>query len=138
MSEKCERCGEVGEDRRTLWMACLYEMMELSVPFKLSAIKGVYQEHVGTERLESLGTDVPLFETMPGEDERQYRFYNLRVCKSCRADWMQAIAHWFRTKPVKRQSTGTGVYGRQYGVNHEMSEEEIKERWPDVEFLANQ
>lgn len=135
MGEKCQRCGEVGEDRRTLWMACFYEMSELSVPFKLSAIKGVYQEQVGTERLESLETDVPVFETMPGEKEQQYRFYNLRVCKSCRADWMQAITDWFSAQPEKRQPAGTGVYGRKNGVAYEMSEEEIKERWPDVELV---
>lgn len=135
MSEKCQRCGEVGEDRRTLWMACFYEMSELSVPFKLSAIKGVYQEKVGTERLESLGKEVPVFETLPGEEEQQHRFYNLRVCKSCRADWMQAITDWFSSQPEKRQPTGTGVYGRKNGVAYELSEEEIKERWPDVELV---
>lgn len=34
MSERCARCGEVGEDRRTLWMACLYAMEELPIPFE--------------------------------------------------------------------------------------------------------
>lgn len=136
MSEQCQRCGEEGEDRRTLWMACLYEMRELPVPFKLSAIKGVYQEQVGTKRLETLDTDVPVFETMPEEEEQQYRFYNLRVCKSCRAEWMQAIATWFNAQPVKRHPTGTGVYGRKHGAVYEMSEEEIKERWPDVELVS--
>lgn len=32
--EKCQRCGEDGEDRRTLWMACFYEMIELGLPFE--------------------------------------------------------------------------------------------------------
>jgi hypothetical protein len=31
--ERCMRCGEEGEDRRTLWMACFYEMKELGIPF---------------------------------------------------------------------------------------------------------
>ena len=34
MSEKCHRCGSVGEDRRTLWMACFYAMSELGIPFE--------------------------------------------------------------------------------------------------------
>ena len=33
MNEKCQRCGEVGVDRRTLWMACFYEMRELGINF---------------------------------------------------------------------------------------------------------
>ena len=33
MSEKCDRCEEVGEDRRTLWHKCFYEMSELKIPF---------------------------------------------------------------------------------------------------------
>lgn len=32
--ETCQRCKEVGEDRRTLWMACLYRMDELGLPFQ--------------------------------------------------------------------------------------------------------
>ena len=32
--EKCDRCGEEGPDRRTLYMACLYKMEEFDVPFK--------------------------------------------------------------------------------------------------------
>ena len=32
--DKCQRCGDIGEDRRTLWMACFYEMMELGIPFE--------------------------------------------------------------------------------------------------------
>jgi hypothetical protein len=33
MSERYVRCGEEGEDRRTLRMACFYAMDELNVPF---------------------------------------------------------------------------------------------------------
>src|SRR6478609_9095715 len=32
---KCQRCGEDGNDKRTLWMSCLYDMSELDVPFAL-------------------------------------------------------------------------------------------------------
>lgn len=35
MSEKCQRCGEIGEDRRTLIMKCFYQMDEdKDIPFK--------------------------------------------------------------------------------------------------------
>ncbi len=36
--EECQRCKEVGEDRRTLKMACFYEMDELGMPFKHAKI----------------------------------------------------------------------------------------------------
>ena len=31
--EICKRCGKVGQDRRTLQMACGYEMNEIGLPF---------------------------------------------------------------------------------------------------------
>lgn len=31
--EKCQRCGDDGPDLRTLWMACLYDMSEMGLPF---------------------------------------------------------------------------------------------------------
>lgn len=34
MSENCDRCGEVGDDRRTLVMRCGYNMNKLRVKFK--------------------------------------------------------------------------------------------------------
>jgi hypothetical protein len=33
--EMCQRCKREGSDRRTLWMACFYEMLELGLPFEL-------------------------------------------------------------------------------------------------------
>jgi len=36
--ECCQRCGEAGEDRRSLWMACFYEMNELRIPFHRSVV----------------------------------------------------------------------------------------------------
>jgi hypothetical protein len=38
MSAQCDRCGEIGEDRRTLWMACFYAMDELPVEFTVQTI----------------------------------------------------------------------------------------------------
>ncbi len=69
---KCQRCGEEGEDRRTLWMACLYDMAELGVPFAKITIK---------------------------EGNIDKPFYTLYVCKRCRGEWMTAIRAWFDSKP---------------------------------------
>lgn len=62
---QCQKCGEYGEDRRTLRMSCLYEMNELKIPFKI----------IPREK----GQDI----------------YSLTVCKDCRGDWMGAIENWF-------------------------------------------
>lgn len=35
MSERCQRCDTESPDLRTLWMACLYEMSEMGLPFHL-------------------------------------------------------------------------------------------------------
>ena len=32
--ERCDRCKELGQDRRTLWMCCFYDMCEFDVPFE--------------------------------------------------------------------------------------------------------
>lgn len=95
--ETCQRCKETDEDRRTLWMACFYEMNELGIPF----------EQIGLSHLGSLR-----------------HFYTLRVCKTCRADWMQAIQQWFNTPIQPEQSCGSGIYIRCNGVNVEITREE--------------
>ena len=63
---QCQKCGEFGQDRRTLHMSCLYEMDELRIPF----IKK------------------PRDKDLPPE-------YILVVCKDCRSSWMEAIEDWF-------------------------------------------
>lgn len=63
--EKCDCCGEYGQDRRNLWMGCGYDMNELGIPLKES----------------SPGCKPPLF--------------SLYVCKHCRGLWMTAIKEWF-------------------------------------------
>lgn len=76
-NEKCDRCGIIGSDRRTLWMACFYAMDELGVPFKEQALyDGIAHETLGPRH-----------------------FFTLRVCKGCRGDWLQAIRTWFRAPP---------------------------------------
>lgn len=80
MSEICQRCKEEGEDNRTLWMACFYEMSELGLPFRVN-------------ELESLNR----------------KFYTLYVCKSCRADWMRAIKTWFKHAPEREEGVEAGA-----------------------------
>lgn len=42
MTEECQRCKEIDEDRRTLKMSCFYDMSELDVPFVLDEDTSVY------------------------------------------------------------------------------------------------
>ena len=79
--ERCDRCGDLGHDRRTLWMACLYDMDELGLPFK--------QDTLTLEK--------------PTDDGAGYTntcktFFTLRVCKEFRASWMEAIQAWFHNQ----------------------------------------
>lgn len=96
-TEQCQRCKEDGEDRRTLWMACFYEMNELNIPFNIDTL---------------YTNDYP----------RCYgvNFYTLRVCKDCRADWMSAIQDWFKSQP-NHQECGSGIYVRVNGAMREFS-----------------
>lgn len=76
--ELCARCKQYGSDRRTLWMGCLYAMEELSqVPFE--------KKEVELRPIDP--TSDRTIRTMP--------FYTLRVCKLCRASWLNAISMWF-------------------------------------------
>lgn len=104
--EECQRCREVDEDRRTLWMNCMYEMDELELPF------------------------THLF--LSDDLERNNRFHTLRVCKDCRSDWMKAIEYWFHNSSFKKESCGSGIFVREFGANVEISEEEWNRRNPDI------
>lgn len=126
--DKCVRCGEVGEDRRTLWMACLYDMAELKVPFEQVMIKGTRHEMTGTKelRFSDVGPahTVPVFsETPTYGTPNNYPMFTLRVCKDCRGDWMRAIKTWFNT-PVERSGCGSGIYVRKFGATQEVTLEE--------------
>lgn len=131
--EKCVRCGEVDEDRRTLWMACFYAMEELKIPFEQTVLF-----HADVEKLEKV-KDAVGFDTGNGQriniapptlktsaELTPQGFYTLRVCKECRADWMAAIQMWFVDKAaqVDRPSPGTGIFVRRNGTNVEVTEEE--------------
>lgn len=107
MSEMCVRCHEIEEDSRTLWMACLYDMNELQLPFEKKQIKD--------------------------EDDNFHRFYTMRVCKDCRADWMTAIQKWFNTGKQHIPSCGSGIYIRRNGATIEVTEEEWHAMHPQTE-----
>lgn len=104
MSESCQRCRKESEDLRTLWMSCFYAMEELPIPFAM----------VETSALPR-------------------HFYTLRVCKDCRAEWMRAIQAWFEA-PIIRESQGTGVFVREHGASVELTEEQVRERFPDGNY----
>lgn len=90
MGAICQRCGEEGEDRRTLYMACLYAMEELDIPFS----------------------------TWKMPDPWKRKFYTLTVCKECRAQWMQAIQSWFN-QPKPTEKPNSGYFVRELGVSVE-------------------
>ena len=104
MSEdKCARCGEFGDDRRTLWMSCLYDMSELGIPLEQRSIRGTVHRYEGKRPiLEPAngfpGLSAPVFADAPMGDPIALSTYVMRVCKTCRADWMLAIREWFGTQ----------------------------------------
>jgi hypothetical protein len=92
--EPCQRCAEVDHDRRTLWMACFYEMGELEIPFEVVEL------------------------AVNGDPTDKRRFFTLRVCKRCRAEWMASIKDWFDTKPHDRENQigeDGMIYVRKFG-----------------------
>jgi hypothetical protein len=107
MREACQRCHELDEDRRTLWMDGFYNMLELDIPFKIEELT----THIQSSR----------------------RFFTLRVCKQCRAEWLIAIECWFKTSKVEHKPCGSGIYIREFGSIREISDEEWYSRRPDTE-----
>ncbi|MDE2095773.1 MAG: hypothetical protein KGL39_00830 [Patescibacteria group bacterium] len=146
MSEKCERCGSLGEDRRTLWMACFYQMKELNIPFTEVQIHGQLCQKTGERELPTIHTSIPIYEEPTGENHN-YSFYKLRVCKRCRAEWLQAIRNWYFTTPNgidsdadTPQETGihSGIFIRENGLTKEISWEEWNIRNPNQEPIIVQ
>lgn len=139
--EKCVRCGEEGEDRRTLWMACFYAMEELGIPFEKEVLF-----HADTKDLERVKEPVAFDSKISKEkivlqsgtvrssgELHPRQLYTLRVCKDCRADWMAAIEGWFKTPAPGLRGTGTGVWIRDHGTNREATPEEVREMLRRVE-----
>lgn len=116
MSEKCIRCGNAGVDRRTLWMACLYDMSELDVPFEKNHLYSISCADNGCGKIQ------------PKE------MFTLRVCKRCRSEWMDAIQRWFHADPKgvdhdadeeqPSESCGSGIFIRDKGAIREVTREE--------------
>jgi len=122
----CQRCKEEGTDRRTLWMACFYDMSEMDVPFKDAQIKGKFMAQSGI-RVNMFGQVVQDFKDDPNAEEQQRHFYTLRVCKTCRADWMKHIEDWFKFIDLQEEGVA-GAYIRDKGGMRLMTQEEIDER----------
>ena len=101
MTELCQRCQEVGEDRRTLRMNCFYDMGELDVPFNLEAVYSV--PPTAMTQIIREGTTPEYTTSQAGTKLNPSEFFALRVCKDCRADWMGVIEKWFHEK-IQRES----------------------------------
>ena len=131
MDEKCERCGEYGEDRRTLWMACFYDMMELGIPLNQQILLDAKPEDIEIVR-EASKIELPNGSKISiGDAEVTCKgnlsprsFYTMRVCKDCRAAWLEIIQRWFKFPQAKNQSCGSGIFIRHLGTNIEVTEEE--------------
>lgn len=142
MGEICQRCGEGPDpDRRTLWMACFYEMMELDIPFDQKVLFHANLEDC-EKAAEATTIDVGGGEEIvlaPGKvfchgEMTPQSFYTLRVCKQCRGEWMAAIKTWFESGGALRDpSPGTGIFIRRNGANVEISEEEWRAMYGDRE-----
>lgn len=122
--ERCQRCGEVGEDRRTLWMACFYAMGELGLPFEEKTLF-----HANLEDLEET-KDAAQRAVRSSGDLTPYGLFTLRVCKECRGDWMSAIKAWFNTAP-RKESCGSGIFVQENGATIEITQEEWDRRHPE-------
>lgn len=131
--EKCQKCGEVGEDRRTLWMSCFYAMEELGVPFEQLRVTGETYELTGHKDWSMHPDDnrypkisIPQYAESP-KSTLDRAFYLLLVCKECRSDWMRAIKDWFNTQSAP-EYVGSGIFVRELGKNVEISLKEWERR----------
>lgn len=132
--EKCVRCEQYGEDRRTLYMACFYDMSELKVPFARVMVRGTQHAMTGTKelRFSDVGPahTIPVFDETPADNKpRDHSMFTLRVCKNCRSDWMAAIKKWFNEPPTVRAGCGSGIWVRENGALKEITEAEWEERY---------
>lgn len=130
--EMCQRCGEVDTDRRTLWMACFYAMNEMDgVPFNGVQWEGITRTQIATEqrRIGTMAFDVPVYDEPHDTAPRTQHFYTLRVCKDCRADWMDAIARWFEERP-ERPAEDAIVPIRVNGATRMVTVEEYERMYP--------
>ena len=149
MSEKCDRCGCVGEDRRTLWHACFYAMEELKIPFEEKILF-----HAKVEELEKAADPVSInlsdgkkINIQAGRvrcsgELTPHTLYCLRVCKRCRGEWLETIRTWFFAVPEGidhdadvsvDEDVNSGIFIRENGAIKEISREEWDRRNPKRE-----
>lgn len=126
--DACVRCGDAGPDLRTLKMACFYSMEEMKLPFESAIyfdadVKDITLVKDG-QSIELEGKRVALTAgtVRCSGDMHPQKFYTLRVCKDCRADWMSYIKAWFTDR--KANGCGSGIFVRRLGATVEITEEE--------------
>lgn len=98
----CQRCGDVDEDCRTLWHSCRYDMAETGLPLRELTVKGAIHEKTGTKEITLFPGHRPLLVSTYADEptsKMDLIFYNLRVCKRCRSEWIMSIANWFHCEP---------------------------------------
>jgi hypothetical protein len=108
--QPCQRCGIIGHDRRTLWMACFYAMNELGVPFTQRAIVGDVVKPTDDPPNQWGGLT---WQAKRGDEEHAFPFFTLYVCKGCRSEWMKAIRDWYQASPGRSHAGNTdeSTYG---------------------------
>lgn len=160
VGERCDRCGSAGYDRRTLSMACFYDMNELGIPFR--------------DRVTFLAdpadlTPAELPFVLPGEGGRRpitlssgtvkcsgelrpYHLFQIRVCKRCRGEWLASIKGWFGAAPGGEDydadgtdaakggsagdNPGSGIFVRENGALREITRGEWDAKYPGREPVS--
>lgn len=154
LGEKCQRCGEVGEDRRTLHHECFYQMKELSIPFTESEVFSIDRSNLKRTKKKihvTVRTYDPILKKLskPRKNTLYTNViraqgvvsprtqYTLRVCKDCRADWMSAIQNWFKSTAWAhdRLPCHSGIFVRRNGANVEITQEEWDRENPGREAV---
>ena len=148
--EKCQRCGSVGSDRRTLSMSCLYDMGELGLPLSRHVVFEADPD-AGLELVrEPTRIDVPGGRSIAidrGEGRcdgilRPHALWQAVVCKRCRGEWLAAIRSWFHAEPEGEDhdaderpasAVGAGIFVRDDGAIREIGDDEWYRRNPGRE-----
>jgi hypothetical protein len=134
MDEKCARCGDVGEDRRTLFHACFYEMAELGVPFEThilfhadpeALVKA--QDPVSLSPLTGHSVNIAAGTVKTNGELTPHKMYTLRVCKNCRADWLASVKGWFNSVPEAHKGCGSGIFMRCNGTTVEVTPDQYRQ-----------
>jgi len=113
-------------------MACFYDMKELELPFEHVQLTGCKDKFDRVEKKDLFPSgplmEIDHFVTDPEAKERTFGFFNLLVCKDCRADWMGTIQEWFKNIDVQPDGI-PGLYVRDKGATRLMTEDEMAARF---------